>query len=184
MVRCLHIADLLSMTGLPPAIGGHVPDPQRNPTPVRGRRVIRGWKLLCRRISRNCPVLRSILISPQCRLQSLGIDLVMLNGSACPDTQGRDYPAKGRMDMALICFFVRFHHIGACGQKRFKARQVKRRRKCHRFACSADGHDGVASAGRGRVRSSDIALSPVCRREHDGLSVTTCLRHDRGDGGL
>ena len=61
-----------------------------------------------------------MLISPQCRLQILGIDVVIFNGGACSDTQGCGCPPKGRMDMAFERFFICFHHIGAGGQSASK----------------------------------------------------------------
>ncbi len=169
------------MTGLPSAIGGRVSDPQRNPAPVCWRRAIRRPGLFCRRTGWSQPAPRGIAISLQRCLQILRGDLVMFDGRAFPDTQGGRDPAKACVDIALKWFFIGFHDISAGGQKRFEFRQAKGRRKCHRFACRADRHDAVASAGRLGVGSSAIALSPVCRRERDGLSVTTCLRHDRGD---
>ncbi|WP_313805799.1 hypothetical protein [Sphingobium sp.] len=110
------------MTDLPPPIGARVSDPQRNPTPVPGRRAIRGSGLLRRRISWSQYASRGISISAQCGLQILGIDLVVFNGGADLDTHGGRCPSKGRTELAFYRLFIRFDHIGSSGQKRFETR--------------------------------------------------------------
>jgi len=108
------------MTDLPPAVGGRVSDPQRNPTPVPGRRGVRGRGLRRWRISWSQYASRGVLISAQCGLQIPGIDLVMLDGGTGLDTHGRRCPAKGRTELAFYRLFIRFDHIGSGGQKRFE----------------------------------------------------------------
>ena len=158
------------MAGLATAVGGRVTDPQRHPAPICWRGTIGASGRLSWLFSSTGLVSGRVPISLQRGLKFPRIDLVMLDGRACSETNGRRNPTEACMSLTFQSFFVRFDHIGARRQKLLETRQAERGRKCHRFPRRANGHDGFAPAGRIRVRSSGIS----CSRLQAGARRSLC----------
>src|SRR3546814_229839 len=95
--------------------------------------------------------------------------------------KSRRNAVKDRADISLDGLFLRIDRIAAGRQRGVEAGQTEGRGERDRASRRANRHVGRRSLRLELASMRNIDATPDGRREHDGLSVTICLRHYAGD---